>query len=92
MADPKPTKILVLHIEVPGVWADDLDASAAEWADDQDNPTPKDYLNAVLEEWMRPEVGLTVVTLPGEKSSNNDFDVHAYTGWIVGAETRDHHG
>jgi hypothetical protein len=87
---PKPTKTLVLYIEVPDVWSDDLEASAAEWADG-DEPTARDYLDVVLEEWMRPEVGLTIVTLPGEKSSNDDFEVHAYTGRIIGAETRDRH-
>lgn len=38
---------------------------------------------------MRREVGLTIVTLPGEKNLSDDFDVHAYNGRIVGAEVRD---
>jgi hypothetical protein len=43
----------------------------------------------VLEEWMRAEVGITLVSIPGEKCMSDDFEVHAYTGRIVGAETRD---
>lgn len=81
-------KTLVLHVEVPGVYADDLEESAAAWADGE-SPTAEDFLNVVVEEWMRPEVGLTVVTIPGEKSTNDDFEVHAYTARIVGAGLRD---
>ena len=84
---PMGRKILVLHIEVPGVYADDLEDSAAAWADE--TPTAEDYLSVVTEEWMRPEVGLTVVTIPGEKNTNDDFEVHAYTARIVGAGLRD---
>jgi hypothetical protein len=84
----RPTKVLVLHIEVPGVWADDLPASAAEIAH-SDEPTSEDYLFVVTEEWMREEVGLTIVTLPGEKNTNDDFEIHAYTGRIVGASVRE---
>jgi len=84
----EPGKTLVLHIEVPGVYADDLPTSAA-FLSEPNEPTPKDYLFVVTEEWMREEVGLTIVTLPGEKNLNEDFEVHAYTGRIVGAEVRD---
>ena len=84
---PEPTKVLILHIEVPGVWADDLPESAAVWADGRE-PDAQDYLYVVTEEWMRQEVGLTIVTLPGEKNLSDDFGVHAYTGRIVGAEVR----
>jgi hypothetical protein len=81
------TKTLILHIEVPGIYADDLPASAAIYAE-SDEPSPKDYLDVVTEEWMRPEVGLTIVTIPGEKTMNDDFEVHAYTCRIVGADVR----
>ncbi|HEY9411076.1 MAG TPA: hypothetical protein VIP77_15965 [Jiangellaceae bacterium] len=84
----KATKKLVLHIEVPGVYADDLPQSAA-FMSEPDEPSAEDYLYVVTEEWMREEVGLTIVTLPGEKSTSDDFEVHAYTGRIVGAEVRD---
>lgn len=88
-AEPsKPSKCLVLHIEVPGVYADDLPQHAA-YLSEPDEPGPQDYLDVVLEEWMRPEVGLTIVTLPGEKSTNDDFEVHAYTARVVGAEVRE---
>jgi hypothetical protein len=88
---PKPTKVLILHIEVPGVWADDLPQSVAEIADGE--PTPEDYLFVVTEEWTREQVGLTIVTLPGEKNTNDDFEVHAHTGRVVGAQVREiNHG
>ena len=89
-SDPKYT--LLLTIEVPGIWADDLPESAALWADSEetgDKPTPEDYLNVVIEEWFREEVGLTIVTLPGEKTMNDDFGVHAYTCRIVGAGVKE---
>ncbi len=85
---PDVTKTLVLHIEVPGVYADDLPRAAAECSRGAE-PTPEDYLFVVTEEWMREEVGLTLVTLPGEKNLNEDFEVHAYTGRIVGADVRE---
>jgi len=86
-----PTKVLVLHIEVPDIWADDLPEHAGYWSD-SDQPGPDDYLSVVTEEWMREEVGLTIVTLPGEKSMSDDFEVHAYTCRIVGASVRDAQG
>lgn len=89
----EPKKKLVLHIEVPGLWADDLDENAAIYAGADDDPTaevkPEHRLDVVLEEWMRETVGLTIVTIPGEKCLNSDFEVHAFTGRIVGAEARD---
>lgn len=88
---PSPKKTLVLHIEVPGVYADDLPASAALLAA-PDEPGPDDYLFVVTEEWMRKEVGLTIVTLPGEMSMSDDFEVHSYNGRVVGAEVRDREG
>lgn len=87
----EPKKRLVLHIEVPGVWADDLESSAREVAswNNRANPSPEDYLFVVTEEWMRRDVGLTIVTLPGEKSTNDDFTVSSHNGRVVGAEVRD---
>ena len=86
--DPKPKKTLVLHVTVPGFYADDLDDCARVMLDEGE-VGPADRLEVVLEEWMRQEVGITLVSLPGEKSTNDDFEVHAYTGRIVGAELRD---
>lgn len=84
------SKILVLHIELPEVYADDLSALAMEArAAYCGEPTPEDYLFVVTEALMRREVGLTVVTLPGQKTSNHDFEVHAYNGIVVGAGVRD---
>lgn len=78
------TKVLRLTVEVPGLWADDLDEHAAMYADGA--PTARDRLDVVLEEWMRPDVGLTIVTIPGDKCMSDDFEVHAYTCTVVGAE------
>lgn len=76
---------LVLHIEVPGFTADDLD-ECAEFVSGNRPPTPADRLFVVVEEWMREEVGIMLVSRPGEKQQADDFEVHAYTGRIVGAE------
>ena len=81
-------KMLVLHIEVPGFNADNLDQCAV-FVSGSNPPTPKDRLFVVVEEWMREEVGITLVSRPGEKEMAEDFEVHAYTGRIVGAEVRD---
>lgn len=83
----EPKKTFVLHIAVPGFYADDLDDYAENYADG-DEPTAADRLEVVLEEWMRQEVGITLVSIPGEKSTSDDFEIHAYTGRIVGAELR----
>lgn len=88
MTQPEPKKTLVLHVTVPGFWADDLDDCAREIAVGEE-PTAGDRLDVVLEEWMRPEVGISLVSLPGEKSDSGDFDLHVYKGQIVGAELRD---
>ena len=71
-----------------GIWADDLPDNARIWAA-SDEPTPQDYLDVVLEEWMRPDVGITIVTRPEAKNTSDDFEVRAYNGRIVGAEARD---
>lgn len=86
----QPTKTLVLHIAVPDFWADDLDQSAAFIAEFRDRePTAEDRLEVVLEEWMRREVGITLVSLPGEKSMADDFVVGAFNGRVVGVEVID---
>lgn len=70
---------LVVEVELPGFWVDGTTQEAAdEWADG-------DILPIVLEEWMREDVGLTLVSIPGEKNLNSDFEVHAMNGRIVGA-------
>jgi hypothetical protein len=85
---PEPKKRLVLHIEVDDFNADDLDELAG-YCSEPDPPTAEDRLYIVTEEWLRADVGLTFVTIPGEKCGNDDFEVFARTGRIVGAETRD---
>lgn len=81
--DTDPRKMLILKIEVPGVWCDDLEESARVWAG-SDEPTDQDRCDVVTEEWMRPEVGLTAVMHTGEAD-----EVTAWVGRIVGAEVRD---
>ena len=82
------SKRLVLHIEVEGFNADDLDELAAIVAE-PDPPTAADRLYIVTEEWVRPDVGLTLVTIPGDKCMNDDFEVAAFNGRIVGAAVRE---
>lgn len=77
-----PTKVLVLHVEVPGIYVEDLQAAADEFCDG-------DVRHIVTEEIMRPELGVTFVSQPGEKNLNSEFEVHALTCRIVGAEVRD---
>ncbi len=81
-------RVLRLTIEIPGIYADDLDEAATLWADGEE-VTSEDYLDVVLREWMRSEVGITIVTLPGDKAMNDDFGVHSYEARIVGARTSD---
>jgi hypothetical protein len=88
MTEPQQTRHLVLHVEIPGFWADDLDQCAAHLSE-PDPPGPDDRLFIVTEEWMREEVGITLVSIPGEKCMSDDFEVRAYTGRIIGADTTD---
>lgn len=69
---------LVLEIEVPGFY---VDGTTQEFADEHDLTV----FDIVTEEWMRRDVGLTLVSIPGEKCMNDDFEVHAMDGRIVGA-------
>lgn len=87
IADHGPKKMLVLHIAVPGFNGDDLDEYAGYYSE-PDPPTERDRLEVVCE-WMRQEVGLTLVGVPGEKCMSDDFEVGAFTGQIVGAELRE---
>lgn len=76
-----PRKVLLLTIEVPGVWVDDLDENAAEYFGG-------DYLEAVLDSdcmGLNEQVGLTVL-VEGDESGPM---VHAYTCRVVGAATKD---
>jgi hypothetical protein len=83
-----PKKKLRLTIEVDGIWADDLDECAG-YMSEPEPPGPRERLYVVTEEWMRPDVVLTVCTIPGEKCMNDDFEMQALTGRIVGAEAVD---
>lgn len=80
-----PQKRFILHVEVEGFYGDDLDEMAG-CISQPDPPTAEDRLCIVTEEWMRPDVGLTLISLPGEKCMSDDFEVFAYVGRIVGAE------
>lgn len=77
---PEPRRVLVLHIEVPDVWADDLDENVAEFYNG-------DYLDAVLDPdcmGLSEDVALALVVL-GDESGPLAF---AKTGRVVGAEAR----
>ena len=77
--DTEATHRLVLEIEVPDFYVDGkTQESIDEFGDG-------DVLFTVTEEWMRADVGLTLVSIPGEKNLNSDFEVHAMNGRIVGA-------
>lgn len=69
---------LILEIEVPDFNVEGAQGAADEFCDG-------DLLFTVTEEWMREDVGLTFVTIPGEKSQNHEFEVHTRVGRIVGA-------
>lgn len=69
---------LVLEIEVPDYHVGGIQAAADEWNEG-------DVLPIIVEELMREEVGLTFISIPGEKEQNRDFEVHVRVGRIVGA-------
>jgi hypothetical protein len=69
---------LILEIEVP-----DFNVEGAQEAADESYDG--DVAVIVIEEWMRSDVGLTFVSIPGEKTMNSDFEVHSRVGRIVGA-------
>lgn len=80
-------KVLVLQIEVPEFFADDLDEMAG-YISEPDPPDAEDRLYVVVNEWMRSDCGITIVSIPGDKCMNDDFEVAAFTGRVVGASTR----
>jgi hypothetical protein len=69
---------LVIEVEVPDFNVDGVQEAADEFCGG-------DVAFIVTEELMRGDVGLTFVTIPGEKSQNHDFEVHTRVGRIVGA-------
>lgn len=76
---PEPKKVLVLHVEVPGVWVDDLDAMADEHFEG-------DYFDAVTDGMgLNEQVGLTVL-IEGDESGPM---VQAYSCRVVAAEVMD---
>lgn len=77
------SRSLVLHVEIPSadLYADDAQEAADEFY-------KGDVGRLVLEEWLREEVGITLVFLPGDKCMNDEFGVNAYVGKIIGAETK----
>ena len=91
MTDQSKLRPLILHVEVEGFYADDLDEMAG-YVREEGVVTPEDRLYVVTEEWMRQDVGITLVSLPGEKCMNDDFMVKAFNGRIVGAEVGEPRG
>lgn len=70
---------LVLEIEVPNFNVDGAQQAADEFYDG-------DVFHIVIEEWMRKDVVLSLVSIPGEKEQNHDFELHGMAGRIVGAK------
>ncbi len=66
---------LVLEIEVPEFNVEGAQEAADEWNEG----------NILIEEWMREDVVLALVSIPGEKSMNHEFELHGMAGRIVGA-------
>ena len=75
-------KRLILEIEVPNFNVEGAQEAADEFCNGN-------LLWIVTEEWMREDVGVTFVTIPGEKTMNDDFEVQARTCRIVGARIAD---
>ena len=69
---------LVLEIVVPDFNVEGAQEAADEWSNG-------DVLPIVIEEWMRKEVGVTFVTIPGEKEQTRDFEVDSRVCHIVSA-------
>lgn len=78
-------KKLILHIEVPGIYVDDLPGHVASVMDDGEAPTPTDYADVLIGEWLQPEVAVTLLTRPVD----GNFDLGAFNGLVVGMEIRD---
>ncbi len=70
---------LVLEIEVPDFYVDETTQQLAD-------ELGCEIVDIVRDEWMREDVGLTFVSIPGEKETNSEFEVHARVGRIVGAK------
>lgn len=78
---------LVLSVRIADWYADDLPELAKIWrdGDDEYEPTVEDMADVVRAEWLRPDVGITAVTIPGDKCTSDDFMVISAVGHIVGA-------
>lgn len=83
------TKRLILHVEVPGIYVDDLPDYVTDAMDEGEEPTPRDYAVTLTNEWIRETVGLTLVTIPGEMTGTDEFEIAAHTATIVGIEIVD---
>ena len=84
---PSPKKRLRLTIEVDEFNADDLNDLVEEFDTNEDPAYTRLYI--VTEEWVRPEVTLTLCTIPGDKCTRDDFEMVPFTGRIVAAEAVD---
>jgi len=69
---------LVLEIEVPEFNVDGAQDAADEYYEG-------DVFPIVTEEWMRRDVVLALVSIPGEKEQSYEFELHGMSGRIVGA-------
>jgi len=91
MSKPKQRRKLLLTIEVPGIYADDLDENTSLFMDEEIDKeiTDKDRADLITEEWCRAEVVLTICTIPGDGCLSDGFEMHPYQARIVGARTVD---
>ncbi len=81
-------RTLVLHIALPGVNIDDWgDVVEFEFDYLDREPNAKEMADSYTTHAFREEVGVTLVTIPGEKCMNHEFDVLSFNGRIVGIET-----
>jgi hypothetical protein len=83
------TKKLILHIEITDIYVDDLPSYVAEGMGDDWVPTPRRVAAILTSEWIREQVGLTLLPRPGEQAGADEFEIEAHTGTIVGMEIVD---
>jgi hypothetical protein len=76
------THKLILEIEVPDFNVDGVPEMLASLSADGYEVSLFDTLE---DEWMRLDVALGLVSVPGEKCMSDEFEVHAMNGRIVGA-------
>lgn len=77
-------KNLVVHIEIPGVFVDDL-PSYVESVLGGEEATPAEVADIVAGEWLQAEVGVTLLAIPDDSGTQ----MGAFVGQLVGVEFRE---